>query len=148
MSVKKELFSPYVIPGLKRESISKESYPYMTNPERTMLSKEEILQVISNEVGISAEKIFSISKETDFVFARHIYSKIQKISGRNLVQIAKELNKDHTTIIHSLKTFDDRYKVEHEYREKSNKIFNKIGLDPKFIQDEYIFRASKKTIKS
>jgi chromosomal replication initiation ATPase DnaA len=144
MSLKKELFSPYVIPGLKRENISKESYPFMTNPERTLLSKEEILQIISNEVGISIERIFSISKETDFVFARHIYSKIQKISGRNLVQIAKELNKDHTTIIHSLKTFDDRYKVENEYREKSNRIFNKIGLDLKFIQNENTYRTSKR----
>lgn len=144
MTVKREVFSPYVIPGLKRENISIEKYPFMTNPERSLLSKEEILQIIASEVGVSMERIFSSCKETDFVFARHIYTKIQKMNGRNLVQIAREIDKDHTTIIHSLRTFNDRYQVDTEYREKANKIFNKIGLDPKFIQNENTNRPSKR----
>jgi chromosomal replication initiation ATPase DnaA len=145
MSSKKELFSPYVIPGLKRESISKEKYPFMMNPDRTMLSKEEILKIIAEESGITVENIFSDKKKTEMVFARHIYAKIQKLNGRNLVQIAKELNKDHTTIIHSLRAFDDRYNVYDEYRESANKIFNKIGLNSKFIENEYAYRTSKRS---
>jgi chromosomal replication initiation ATPase DnaA len=144
MSSKKELFSPYVIPGLKRENISKEKYPFMVNPDRSMLNKDEILKIIAEQSGVTVENIFSDKKKTEMVFARHIYAKIQKLNGRNLVQIAKELNKDHTTIIHSLKTFDDRYNVYDEYRDNANKIFNKIGLNPKFVQDEYTYRASKR----
>ena len=144
MSSKKELFSPYVIPGLKRESISKEKYPFMVNPERSMLSKDEILKIIAEESGITIENIFSNMKKTEMVFARHIYAKIQKLNGKNLVQIAKELDRDHTTIIHSLRVFDDRYKVYDEYRESANKIFNKIGLDPKFITNDYNINYTSK----
>jgi chromosomal replication initiator protein len=36
--------------------------------------------------------------------------------------------RDHTTIMHSIKTYKDRYQNEEHYRHTVNAIYNKIGL--------------------
>ena len=105
---KRELISPYSFPGLKRELLNKRKYP--------------------KESALSVEGILSRSRKTVFVDMRNLYCKILRSSYKySFTAIAKELSKDHTTIIWNVKKFEDRYKNEEDYRNLSNRIFEKIG---------------------
>ena len=124
-----ELISPYSFPGIKRELLNKKKYPYLFSPLELKLTKEEVLEVISEESGLSVNMIMSRCREPQFVDARNLYCKILKSTYKfNLPAIAKVMGKDHTTIIWNIKKFDDRYKNEDLYRDLSDRVFKKIGI--------------------
>jgi hypothetical protein len=125
---KKELISPYSFPGLKRELLNKRKYPYLFSPQELKTTKEEVLKIIAKESALTVEGILSRSRKTGFVDMRNLYCKILRSSYKySFTAIAKELSKDHTTIIWNVKKFEDRYKNEEDYRNLSNRIFEKIG---------------------
>lgn len=144
MSAKDETINPYVIPGLIRENLSEDTLNRLESSKKYIFNRDQIARVIAFETGITIESIFSISRESEYVFARNIYTKIQKIYGKKLTEIGRDISKDHTTIIHSLKQFDYRYTLEDGYRELANKIFNKVGIDPKNVKNEYFNRSPKR----
>jgi len=125
---KRELISPYSFPGLKRDLLNKKKYPYLFSPLELKTTKEEVLNIISKESALSLEGILSRSRKTGYVDMRNLYCKILKTSYKySLTAIAKELGKDHTTIIWNIKKFEDRYKNEEDYRSLADRIFEKIG---------------------
>jgi chromosomal replication initiation ATPase DnaA len=129
MSEKNKMLSPYVFPGIKIDFIKREDYPYLFKPKELQLTKEAILEIISFESGISIEMITSKCREKSLVDARNLYCKILKDALKmKLTKIAKELGKDHTTIIWNIRKFDDRYELEDDYREFSDRVFKKVGL--------------------
>jgi chromosomal replication initiation ATPase DnaA len=46
--------------------------------------------------------------------------------GHTLEHIGKILNRDHTTIIHALEMFSDRYKQYDDYRDVADGVFEEI----------------------
>lgn len=134
MSSKNEIINPYVIPGLIRDEMPESAHDRINCLRRNILSKDQLIEIIATEANVSVDMIFSLCREREYVFARNIYTKIQKIYGKKLTHIGKDIKKDHTTIIHSLKQFDNRYALEDEYREISNRIFNKVGIDLKNVK--------------
>jgi chromosomal replication initiation ATPase DnaA len=144
MNKKDEVISPYVIPGLIRDELSDSALEKLNCWKNNMLNKEQLIEIIAKEANISMSLIFSTVRESEYVFARNIYTKIQKIYGKKLTEIGRDISKDHTTIIHSLKQFENRYTLEEGYRELSNKIFHKVGIDPKNVKNEYFNRTSKR----
>lgn len=144
MSAKDEIINPYVIPGLIRKDLPGDTLDRLNCLRNSILNKQEIVEIIASEAGISMKLIFTSLRESEYVFARNIYTKIQKIYGKKLTEIGRDIDKDHTTIIHSLKQFDYRYTLEDGYRELSNKIFNKVGIDPKNVKNDYFNRSPKR----
>jgi hypothetical protein len=144
MNKKEDVINPYVIPGLIRDQLSDSSLEKINCWKNNMLNKEQLIEIIAAEANISINLIFSTVRESEYVFARNIYTKIQKIYGKKLTEIGRDISKDHTTIIHSLKQFENRYTLEDGYRELSNKIFHRVGIDPKNVKNEYFNRTSKR----
>lgn len=144
MSKKTEVISPYVIPGLIREDLSDSTLEKLNCLRNNVLTREQIIEVIAAEANISIKLLFTSIRESEYVFARNIYTKIQKYYGKKLTEIGRDINKDHTTIIHSLKQFDYRYTLEDGYRELANKIFTQVGIDPKNIKNDYFNRSPKR----
>jgi chromosomal replication initiation ATPase DnaA len=144
MDRNKDIINPYVIPGLIRKDMPEETMEKMNRLKNFQLGKEELLHIISTEAGVSAKLVFSKCRESEYVFCRNIYTKIQKMYGKKLTEIGKDIDKDHTTIIHSLRQFDNRYTLEESYRNLSDKIFNKVGIDINKITNEYFNRTSRR----
>jgi chromosomal replication initiation ATPase DnaA len=144
MNKKEDVINPYVIPGLIRDQLSDSALEKINCWKNNMLNKEQLIEIIAAEANISIKLIFSTVRESEYVFARNIYTKIQKIYGKKLTEIGRDISKDHTTIIHSLKQFENRYTLEDGYRELSNKIFHRVGIDPKNVKNEYFNRTSKR----
>jgi chromosomal replication initiation ATPase DnaA len=127
--MEKELISPYSFPGVKKELLNKKRFSYLFTPLELKLTKEDVMNIISKEIGVSVNTILSKCRESDCVTARKIYYKILKLGFKqNYSQIAREMGKDHTTILWNIDKFNDHYKTEEDFREVSDRIFNSVGV--------------------
>jgi chromosomal replication initiation ATPase DnaA len=96
----------------------------------TLPTKEEILQVVANCNGVSMEDIIGKTRKNEIVDARFMYIKfLRKAYKMKKVALAKELNRDHTSIIHALRTFDSRYKHYAYFRDTAEKISQKLKIN-------------------
>jgi len=117
--------SPYVFPGIK-----KEDRPQTINKfKRNKISPTEILQIVGDYHSISVEDIIRKYNKREVSDARHMFCKIMKTEfNYSLESIGGFLNgRDHTTIIHSINTFNDRSKFEEGYADDYENILEKIN---------------------
>jgi hypothetical protein len=126
---KKDIPSPYVYPGLIVGPAIKNEIKKSARYYKFTLNKEEILEIISEECGVNVHDVMKKVRKTELVKVRHIYSAIlRKYYGFSYPKIAEIMDKDHTTIIHSVDTFRNRYINEVDYRNLTNKIYDRIGI--------------------
>jgi chromosomal replication initiator protein len=126
---RKEIVSPYVFPGLTIGPATRTEIKKLVRYNRINLNKEEILEIISEECGVSAVDVMKKSRKSEMVKVRHIYSAIlKKYYGFSYPKIGEIMNKDHTTIINSVDKFRNRYINEEDYRELITKIYQRIGI--------------------
>jgi len=128
MTEKKQSISPYVYPGMRLST--KEKDGLMKNPNRYNLTKDEILEIISEVCNVTSVDIIDKSRTKEFVDARHIFCHImRKYYNYTLNNIGKIISeRDHTTVRHALIKFKERYEFEESYREKVFRIYEKIGI--------------------
>lgn len=87
-----------------------------------------LAKIVSNEFGVSLEKILSSSREhtitnARFVLTYQLHRKIQ-LSHQKLANLFGR--DDHTFSIYNLKKFNDLYQVDPDFREKADKVQSKI----------------------
>jgi len=130
MSKKSVSISPYSFPGLRLSQREKESFKNSQRSLRFRISKDEILQIIAYECSVSVEEIVNKTRKKEVVNGRFIFCGIMKeYFGYSLKKIGEFVGgRDHTTIIHSVEKYKDRYENEEHYRFLVNNIYNKIGI--------------------
>jgi chromosomal replication initiator protein len=130
MSKKLVSISPYSFPGLRLTQREKESFKNSQRSLRFRITKDEILQIIAYECSVSVEDIVAKTRKTEVVNGRFIFCGIMKeYFGYSLKKIGEIVGgRDHTTIIHSVEKYHDRYQNEEHYRVLVNNIYNKIGI--------------------
>jgi chromosomal replication initiation ATPase DnaA len=128
-----EIISPYAFPGIRLSDLDPLKYPYLFDGLRR-LTEEQVLKVIADETNVDLELILTKCRKRNIVYSRNIFQKILRIYGDNLKKIANTTNTDHTTVIHSIKTFDEQYELDENYRASVNRIFTKIGIKIKTLQ--------------
>jgi chromosomal replication initiator protein len=130
MSKKSVSISPYSFPGLRLSQREKESFKNSQRSLRFRITKDEILQIIAYECSVSVEEIVNKTRKKEVVNGRFIFCGIMKeYFGYSLKKIGEFVGgRDHTTIIHSVEKYKDRYQNEEHYRFLVNNIYNKIGI--------------------
>jgi chromosomal replication initiator protein len=130
MGKKTARLSPYVFPGLKLTQKEREGLKNSQRSLRYKISKDEILEIIAEECSIKVSDIASKTRKTEVVNGRFIFCGVMKeYFGYSLKKIGEFVGgRDHTTIIHSIKEYKNRYQNEEHYRHMVNNIYNKIGL--------------------
>lgn len=96
---------------------------------------DELLSIISNEYDTD---IFSKSRERECVEARAIFSKIlYSYHGMGYSKIGRILKKNHATIYHYIKNFEDWIKYDEILKSKYFNILNVYsrGLDIKDVEE-------------
>ena len=120
-----ENVSPYVYPGMRNT----DEYRKLKRFKRDRITKEEILSIIAKNCCVSVSEITSRIRKREVIDARFIFIAVMKTEfGHTLEHIGQFLGRDHTTIIHALQTFGDRYKQYDDYREVADGIFQEIKL--------------------
>ena len=85
---------------------------------------QKFKKIIKFETGVNVE---IVSRKRNFVEARAIYYKLlREISGMTLHAIADTVNKDHATILHSLKSVDDWMRYDTKLADKYKNILYAI----------------------
>jgi chromosomal replication initiator protein len=130
MGKKTVRLSPYVFPGLKLTQKEREGLKNSQRSLRYKMSKDEILEIIAEECSIKVSDIASKTRKTEVVNGRFIFCGVMKeYFGYSLKKIGEFVGgRDHTTIIHSIREYKNRYQNEEHYRYMVNNIYNKIGL--------------------
>lgn len=124
---KKVAISPYSFPGLKL-TISDKRKILKDRTNRVRLSKEDVLDIISNESGVGVNEIVSRSRKKEIVNARFIFCSIMKdYYNYSLVYIGELIGgRDHTSVIHAINQHRSRVKNEDAYRDLTSNIYQKI----------------------
>ncbi len=130
---KKVTISPYAFPGLKLGISDKRKILEETKTNRFKLSKEDVLDIISKESGVSIGHIISRSRKKETVNARFIFCSIMKdYFNYSLVHVGELVGgRDHTSIIHAIEQHRSRVKNEESYRDLTSVIYEKISLKTK-----------------
>lgn len=85
---------------------------------------QKFKKIIKFETGVNVE---IVSRKRNFVEARAIYYKLlRELSGMTLHAIADTVNKDHATILHSLKSVDDWMRYDTKLADKYKNILYAI----------------------
>lgn len=79
----------------------------MTGGEPVGVTIDRILEKVAKKYGVSTEDIRGSKRTKEIAWARHIsIYLIRKLTDMSLPQIGKIFNRDHTTVINSLKTIE------------------------------------------
>ena len=126
------MISSYVYPILKNTKIPKIPYQrsrmFYSTRNKT-LTKDRIINVIAKVYDIDNKFYILKRRIKNLVDARRILSKLLVFElGWTKVAAAKLMDSDHTSIIHSIKTFDNLYEVDESFRNIADDIFYKLEL--------------------
>jgi len=130
MGKKTTCVNPYVFPGLKLTQRERENFKNNQRSLRYRISKDEILEIIAEECCIKVSDIANRTRKREVINGRFIFCGIMKEHfGYSLKKIGEFVGgRDHTTVIHSIEKYHDRYQTEEHYRMMVNNIYNKIGI--------------------
>ena len=112
-------------------------YPTVITRESVVENKEGIKLLSLNQLGAYFEKFLpkiysktldlnSKSRKRYIVETRFMFCYIARSMKFTLADIGRFLNRDHTTIIHALNTFNNLYQTDEFFREKYHNIINYI----------------------
>lgn len=120
--------SPYSFPGLGK--IPKLSNQGTEVPKKKRFKQVEILELVANEFNVTMDSILSKSRVSDVVNARYVYFAAVKMKlKKSLNVIGKETSgRDHSSVIHGLMCFKDRFDTEEDFRQSTKNVFSIIGL--------------------
>ncbi|WP_297409227.1 DUF4406 domain-containing protein [uncultured Alistipes sp.] len=90
---------------------------------------QHIKQAIAEGMGVSFVDIVGESREQKHVFARMIFAQCCREEGATVVRIAKEMKRNHATIIYYLKKYPDDYRFTPEFREYVNAVKGCLSKD-------------------
>ena len=115
--------SHYIFPGLKH----KEEFLKTRKFKRDRISKEEILSIVAKNCCVNMEDILSRSRKRELIDARFMFIAVmRKEFGHSLKFIGEMCGRDHTSIIHAVETFHDRYRNYGDYKGVADGIFDEI----------------------
>lgn len=94
---------------------------------KSKVTPQIILTVISKNCGVSVEDILSKVRKKEVVDARHYFFTImRKHLGHTTTSVGRFTDRDHTTVIHGIRTFNDRYSSEENYKNVYDSILHEI----------------------
>lgn len=116
----------YVFPGLKR-TIDPSSGPLC---KRGKISTEEVIKIVAKSCNVTVDDIRSNMRRENIVEARHITCGVLRNEFDYSLKFIGDVmgGKHHTTIIHSIRTFRDRYKVYNDYKQLVDGVTNEIKV--------------------
>lgn len=133
MRKKRRKIHPYVFVGIHYQEIM-ENAKKLPAPKKSVnnfkVTQKQILDIVANECDITIGDLLSKSRKQNIVDARYIcFAAIKLRCGLSLQDIGDIMDKrDHTTVIHGLRCFHNRYTTEKHYRDKADRVFEQIQI--------------------
>lgn len=120
------MVSPYVFPGIKELHKSNCNFKL----KRNEFTPQIVMELVANNCGLTVNDIVSKTRKSMIVDARYIFCGIMKkyfnYPYKNIGDFVG--HRDHTTAIHAVKTFQNRYDLEEGYRELVESIVYDLNI--------------------
>lgn len=88
---------------------------------------DDIIKIISEEFDISEESLFRKRRSTDEVCrAKHVLYRTLFDMYKTKSKVGEILKKDHTTIMHGLKEYDNLYELHENFRYRANRVDGRV----------------------
>lgn len=114
--------SPYIFVGLEPNYKSR----VILNFVKTV-NPLDVLEVVAKETSVTVEDIISKTRVQNIAEARQLFCHvIRERYGIPFAKIGKLINRDHATILHSIKAHKNRHDVDKQYRELTRNVFVKV----------------------
>ena len=94
--------------------------------EYKTLSLDEKITALEKSCDVEWEEVIGPSRVVEVVDARCIWIRFRRSDGATLYRIAKEVNRDHSTVVYMLKRHEDYIAANPEYRRKVKKFLELI----------------------
>lgn len=106
---------------------------YKENKKLLKMVKEDrdmdfIIAVITLKTGVTDDEIKGKGRKSRIVTPRQIFCKVAYMNGYSLKEIGRYINRDHTTILYSIKSYENYYQTEPEYKELADQIIEKCRI--------------------
>jgi chromosomal replication initiator protein len=106
------------MPGIK---------PMYRNIKATIIDEDLIIVTVCEYFNLPFDKLLKKDRQSNVVLARNILIYfLFKYTTLSKSDIARMLNKDHTTVIHSFRALQDRIDTEEIIKERIDEIRSKI----------------------
>lgn len=83
-----------------------------------------MLLMVMDHTGWEYKDIYSKSRLGELIYRRGLIDYIAMNNGETLVNCAKKTNRDHTTVLNSVKKFEERVETEGYVRQAFSEIIN------------------------
>ena len=87
---------------------------------------KRLINCIANLYDITSEDILGKCRKAHMSESRVIIAHILRYIGYSLTEIGEILNRDHSSVIYYLKTFENRYKYEVSFRNRVDKMLELV----------------------
>jgi hypothetical protein len=121
-----QIISPYTYPGIRRIDLP---MGYTPSQDPTLVTQEIILDSIEEVLNLNYQQIASTTRSNLYVTARIFYCYLmRKHLNWSLKEIGKSINRDHTTVMHSLRSYQD-YLLNEEVFQSTNRAIEEAVLN-------------------
>jgi chromosomal replication initiation ATPase DnaA len=128
MSIREEanIISPYIYVGIRRKDLPHDFKVRMRR--RVCRYKIDfIFEAIKMVTEHTREEMRGRYRGRTLVQARQMYCHFAKtLLGWSLADIGELINKDHTTVIHSLNVFSDLYQTDENFKQDADRVLQEI----------------------
>lgn len=116
---------PYVSPSFKLDEMNSKK-----NQFNKQITEEELFEIIEKKSGISKIKIISPCRKREYVDMRQLVAYILRTNfNRTLSSVGETLgDRDHTTIVNSIRKFHNLYETNSYYKNTCDNIFKTIKI--------------------
>lgn len=77
---------------------------------------KDIIDVVSSAYGVTRDEVLSSNRRKALCEVRYIVCCFYRDLGLSLHEIGRRLNRDHSTIVRSLKVYKDLYEYDKKFR--------------------------------
>nr|UVM93823.1 MAG: nucleoside 2-deoxyribosyltransferase like protein [Bacteriophage sp.] len=111
----------YIAVRTKKDILYESNVIVRTKDDEAIL---RIQNAIHEVTGLRFNQYITKSRERDGVFARMIFVYHCRKRKMKLIQIAKYVHRDHSSMLHLLKKYDDDFKYNPQFREMATRVNN------------------------
>ena len=131
----REVISPYSFPGIDVDLLDPIKYPFI-NKYRQNSTIEQIYHTTFLSFGVKREDVMSKSRKQELVYCRMTLSFIfRNIMGMSYKRVGVSIgNRDHASAMHNEKTFIDIYTTSRDFKERADKVFEKLKITEKKLE--------------
>ena len=101
----------------------------ISQPTRRKLSSKQVIDKVAKYYNLTSKDLLGPSRLKDIKNARNVAIYLLREDGLSTPQLGTEFNKDHSTILHSLKVMAKNMKADFTLREQISEIRSKLNAN-------------------